>query len=106
MYGKKLRFRAVEGHLVTDIDAAFPESGMGTRRYVGRRAVIDAQPGQVGWLNTGEAQEVNFHPEYVRDCQEGALVAADEETARLCGVPWVAPEAPAKTKAEKAEKGS
>lgn len=103
MYGKTLRFRAVEGHLVTDLAAAFPEEGNGVRRFIGRRAVLNAKPGQLGWENTGEPQEVAFMPEYVKACQDGGLEAADEETARLCGVPWVAP---AKTKAEKAEKGS
>ena len=57
----------------------------GARRFVGR--VHDAKAGKNGgWPADSEAHTVPNRAEYRKAVADGALWAADAETARLCGV--------------------
>jgi hypothetical protein len=85
---KKLRFRARGTALVPNRSAWVSAN---TRAYVGRKAVDAAgqpggQPGQLAWIPSGEAEEVDFHPKYKQACQSGDLWPADQETADACRV--------------------
>ncbi len=67
-----------------------------TMRFIGRRH--DATIGHEGrdengnkfmsggWPSTGLPQEVPARGEYLTACKDGDLWAADEETAKYCGV--------------------
>lgn len=81
MTPKKLRFRARGDALVQN----FERLDAGIKSFVGRK-YLEVEPGQWGFKPTDEAEEVAYGAEYVRACQEGSLWAADEETAKACGV--------------------
>ncbi len=81
-----LRFRARGDSLVQDYEAL----DAGVRRAIGRKWV-EASPGVWGWKATGEAQEVPYRAEYVRECKAGCLEAADQATADACEVELEAP---------------
>lgn len=40
------------------------------------------------WVPTDEVVELPLRREYLDELQAGALLPADEETARLAGIPW------------------
>lgn len=100
MTPKKLRFRARGTALVQNharLDA-------GIKSFVGRKYTkVESEPGaeeQWGFAPTGADEEVAYASEYVRACKDGELYAADEETAKACGVKFdsnfgAAPEKPA-----------
>ena len=71
----------------------------GTRRFVGRRMdrtlghdEVNPETGQTvktgGWPSTGEAEDVPYCAEYVFAVRDGDVWAADEATAKICGVPF------------------
>ena len=80
---KKLRFRARGSALCQH----FERLDAGIKSFVGRR-VQEVEPGQFGFVPTGETEEVPYRAEYVRACKDGDLWAADQETADACGVPF------------------
>lgn len=81
MTPKKLRFRARGEALVQN----FERLDAGIKSFVGRK-YVEALPGQWGFRPTDEDEEVAYGSEYVRACKEESLWAADEETAKACGV--------------------
>lgn len=84
---ERLKLLAVGDKLINDYDAAIA----GTCRYIGRRWDANLK----GWPATSEPSSVRPLPEYVMHVQHGDIHAADEETARYCGVTF---EKPADTK--------
>lgn len=83
MTPKKLRFRARGTALVQN----FQRLEAGIKSFVGRKLEqVDEE--QWGFAPTGEDEEVNYCAEYVRCCKDGELYAADEATAKACGVPF------------------
>lgn len=87
MTPKKLRFRARGDALVQN----FARLEAGIKSFVGRKYVcVNGDPSkedaQWGFKPTGEDEEVAYAAEYVRACKEEALWAADEATAKACGV--------------------
>lgn len=91
---KSMRVRAVADTLVVNIGAM--EAGI--RRHVGRKFDPAAEPGNQ-FPSTGQPEEVPVDSFYVAHVKSGELEAADEETAKLCDVPFKAaaqPEAPKK----------
>jgi len=67
----------------------------GVLRFIGRRH--DATVGPNGaWVPTGEAVTIPASAEYLQEVKAGALVPADEATARVCGVPFTVAKASAR----------
>jgi len=59
----------------------------GVKRYIGwRYGEVAPGSGEYGFKKTDEAEVVSARQEHVRDVKEGALFAADQATAILCGV--------------------
>jgi hypothetical protein len=69
------------------------------RRFIGRRVdrtighdEVNPENGQTvktgGFPSTGEAEEVPYRAEYLFAVRDGDAWAADEETAKVCGVPF------------------
>lgn len=80
---KTIRVKAAGAAMVPDFDAL----DGGVLRFVGR--TFDASVGAAGgWVPSEEAATVPFRAEYVQEMRAGALTPCDEETARLCGVPF------------------
>lgn len=67
--------------LVPDYEAL----DQGQLRFIGRKRVADVGVNG-GWAPTGEVVKVPFRLEYLQELKAGALLPADEETARLAGV--------------------
>lgn len=82
---ERLRFYCRQTALVEDVHAANRDKPL--RRMIGRRWQ-EVLPGRWAWVPTGEAQEVDYHADLVKACQEGDLWPADEATAKACGVPF------------------
>jgi len=61
----------------------------GLRRFVGRE-YREIEPGLFGFAPTNEAEEVPDRAEYREAVRHGDAEAADEVTARTCGVAFVA----------------
>jgi hypothetical protein len=76
-----LRFRARGTALVPN----FEYEAAGVRAFIGRKKV-EVQPGQLGFAPLDEAVETPYRQEYVKACKDGDLWAADEATAKACGV--------------------
>jgi hypothetical protein len=57
----------------------------GNRRCIGRRWQ-EVVPGTWSWCPTDKADETDYHPDLVQACKEGDLWAADDATAKACGV--------------------
>lgn len=70
----------------------FEKMGSGIRQFVGRE-YKEVEPGQWGFVPTSKSTEVPFRAEYVEAVRVGDADAADEETARACGVKWTPPKA-------------
>ena len=69
--------------MVTDYEAM----AAGAKRFIGR--VFDASAGQGGgWAPVETPVTVPDRAEYRQAVREGDLLAADQETAKLCQVPW------------------
>ncbi|WP_437767180.1 hypothetical protein WMF27_20530 [Sorangium sp. So ce281] len=84
----KLRVLPVGTAMVPDFEAM--EAGI--LRFVGRKH--DPTVGKNGgWVPSEEPVTVPFRAEYVQEIQAGTLAPVDEETARICGVSFKAPEA-------------
>jgi hypothetical protein len=98
MTPKKLRFRARGNALVQN----FARMEAGIKSFVGRK-YQEVEPGQWGFVPTGETEEVAYAAEYVKACKDGDLFAADEATAAACGVSF--DPSFGVPKAAKAEKG-
>ena len=81
-----LRFRAAGTALVPN----FEHEAAGIRSFIGRRKCISPD-GRLGFEPSGVA-ECPFRAEYVKACKDGDLEAADEMTAKACGVDFVAEE--------------
>ena len=72
----------------------------GVLRFIGRRlepnAGVTWDPRRKtdvqthGWVPVAEPTRVPFRREYLDELKAGALVPADAETARLCGMPLAA----------------
>ncbi len=77
----RLKFFARGIALVTDVDA----QERGLRRFIARRWQ-EVQPGRWAWVPAEKPQEVESHPDLLRACRDGDLWAADEATAKACGV--------------------
>lgn len=75
---KTLKVRAVEESLVQDYKAMQD----GVRRFIGRK--FDADAG--GWILLECIVEVPNIAEYRHEIKQGNLIAADYQTATLCGV--------------------
>jgi hypothetical protein len=58
----------------------------GIRAFVGRKFGPADEPGRFGFAPLDEAVEVPNRAEYVKACTDGDLWAADEPTAKVCGV--------------------
>lgn len=82
---ERLRFYCRGTAQVEDVHAANRDKP--NRRMIGRRWQ-EVLPGRWAWVPTGEPQEVDYHADLVRACQEGDLWPADEATAKTCGVPF------------------
>ena len=89
----RLRFYCKGTALITDPHA----QDRGLRRFVGRawRQIAppigvgpNAHPGTWVWAPTGEVEEIDFHFDLLQACRDGELWAADEATAKTCGVPF------------------
>jgi hypothetical protein len=80
---KKLRFHASGTALVQD----FERLEIGVKAFLGRK-YEEVKPGVWGFVPTGMVAEVPYRAEYAKACKDGDLIAADEETAKLCGVPF------------------
>ena len=78
---KTLRFRARGTALVTH----FEKLDAGVRSFVGRK-LVQIGKDSFGFAPTGADEEVPYRAEYVHECQEKNLWAADQETAVMCGV--------------------
>ena len=98
MQGKSLRFRAVSGAQIQNIEAL--ENGV--KRFIGWR-YQEVEKGVWGFVRQTEPDTVSWRPEYAQFVREGSLVCADKETAAICGVPFepVASSAEDKTKGGK-----
>jgi len=106
---KTLRFRARGESLVPHYESLLNQ---GIKRFVGRRfdptigePFKDDETGEErksgGFVSTGEDEVVPYRFEYVRECAAGCLWAADEATAKVCGVDFDSSfGAPAKTSAK------
>jgi hypothetical protein len=79
----KLRLRAVPPALCPDFEAL--DEGV-ARRFIGWRFDRTLKPNG-GFRTTGEVVEKPFRREYLDELRAGTLAPADEETARLAGVP-------------------
>jgi len=90
-----LKVRAAHTAMCPDFEAL--EDGV--MRYIGRR--FDPTIGhdrpkkkgelprkQGGWVPVDDPVEVPFRAEYLQELRAGALLPADEDTARLAGVPF------------------
>lgn len=88
MIGKTMRFRAVAGHMVVNETAAAAR----VRRYIGWK-YSEVEPGLWGFVLSKDADEVPFHEDYPKYLREGALLPADEDTAKACGVEFKKPAA-------------
>jgi hypothetical protein len=77
----RLRFYCRGTALVTDPGA----QDRGHRRFVGRRWQ-EVVPGTYAWCPTDQPEEIDFHFDLLQACREGDLWAADEATAKTCGV--------------------
>jgi hypothetical protein len=74
---KTLKVLAVDGHMVPDLEAAMG----GFRRFVGRERVHP-------WSPKLDPVSVPASKDMVAAVKAGELMAADEDTAKLCGVKW------------------
>lgn len=81
MQPKTLRLKAA-GEAMLPI---FEKQSRGIRQFVGRE-YREIEPGVFGFAPTSEPTEVPFRAEYVLAVRAGDAEAADEETARACGV--------------------
>lgn len=92
---RTLSVRAAHSAMCPDFEAL--EDGV--MRYIGRR--FDSEIGhdrprgkgdsparKGGWVPTDQPVTVPFRAEYLQELRAGALLPADEETARLAGVPF------------------
>lgn len=76
-----------------DKDALFPNiaaqsSSNPQCRFIGWN--YDPTIGEAGgWIRKSEPETVPYHNDYVKAVKEGDLVAADEQTAILCGVSFM-----------------
>ncbi len=77
IFKKTLKVKAVEGKLQPRFDAF--DSGI--MRFVGCKF----DPELPGFVASG-IEEIPYQAEYVKAVKEGDLEAADEETAKLCGI--------------------
>jgi hypothetical protein len=60
---------------------------------VQRRRIIgcahkEVSPGTWGWVASGAVEEIAYHRDIRKAVIDGDLWAADEATAKACGVPW------------------
>lgn len=76
-----LRFKARGTALVPNFEYELA----GIRAFIGREKV-EVAPGQLGFAPLKEAVEVPCRAEYMKACKDGDLWAADEATAKACGV--------------------
>jgi len=75
-----LRVRARDGVLAPDYAAL----EHGQRRFVGRRyKKVSDDPEQWGFVDTEEAVVIDGRPENIALIREGAVICADDETAKL-----------------------
>ena len=73
-------------YLVPNIDALMGSPPV--RRFIGWQYNPDL--GEAGgWERKLEPETVTYYYDYVKAVKEGDLVPADEQTAKICGVPWV-----------------
>src|SRR5690348_7889985 len=87
-----LKFLSRGNAMVFDLDL----HDVGVRRFIGRRhdktvgfAGKDENGNPTmsgGWPSTSKPQEVPARGEYMMACKDGDLWAADEATAKYCGV--------------------
>lgn len=57
----------------------------GIKKYVGREKRVE-EDGRIAFVPSESVDEVDYRAEYVKACADGDLWAADEETAKACGV--------------------
>ena len=70
------------------------------RRFIGW--TFDATIGEAGgWIRKTELETVPYHNDYVKAVKEGDLLAADEQTAILCGVSFISKTQISKTTKDK-----
>ncbi len=79
----KLRFFARGAALVSDFDAL--DRSPPLRRFIGRK-YQEVNPGEWGFVPTSEPDDVRLRPEIVKAARDGELWAADESTAKACGI--------------------
>jgi hypothetical protein len=83
MAKENLRFYCRGQALVADVHA----QERGKRRFVGRRWQ-EVLPGRWGFCPTEQPEELPYHHDLAKACRDGDLWAADEATAKACGVPF------------------
>lgn len=80
---KKLSVLAAGTALVHDLDAL----DGGVLRFVGRKH--DPSLGKNGgWVPSNEPVEIPYRAEYIQELKAGALLPADEATAKAAGLPF------------------
>lgn len=78
---RKLKVRAVQGHLQPNFEAF----SAGVRRFIGWK--FDSSLGtRGGFVPLPDGEEIPYRAEYVQALKEGALAPMDYETAQICGV--------------------
>lgn len=88
MEKKTLNVKAVGVALVQNFEAL--EEGS-VRRFINR--TFDASAGEHGgWIPKEESDKIPDRAEYRHAVKIGDLEAADEATAKCCGVRWTCPE--------------
>lgn len=81
----KLLVKPAGSALVPDFEAM----DGGTLRFVGRRH--DPSVGKNGgWVPLDEPVSLPYRSEYLQELRAGALLPANEETAKLAGIQWKA----------------
>lgn len=79
-----LTVRARGTALVSDFDALDRPKPL--RRFIGRQYVQDKVTGRWGFMPTGKPEQVRHRSEVLKAVRDGDLWAADEDTAKVCGV--------------------
>jgi len=71
--------------MVANIDALDAKPPM--RRFIGRQ--YNAELGEAGgWEKKLEPETIPCYNDYIKAIKDGDLIPADEQTAKICGVPW------------------
>ncbi len=85
MFDQILRFYAKGDAVQPDPHGA--EAEPQRRRAIARKHQ-EVTPGKWAWVATAEPETCKYHHDLVKACKDGDLWAADEATAKICGVKW------------------